>query len=106
MLAATVYREGNLAKSELLLRQARRDLVTPFDSALITLDLIEVLIERGAVTEASAKAKEMAALLQPFRHLPVVEGAILALVRSALTGELTPACVDTARLQVQQGRRL
>ncbi len=102
LLAATTYRRGSMAQTELLLRQARSALTHPFDRALVTLDLIEVLIERGQNMEAVAKAKDMAALLQPFQRLPMVEGAILVFVRAALAGDLTEALVNATRSRLQQ----
>jgi len=58
------------------------------------------------VAEAVAKAKEMAALLQPFRRLPLVEGAILAFVRSTLVGDLSEALVNATRSRLQQVQRI
>ncbi|MEM1202717.1 MAG: hypothetical protein AAGN66_05765 [Acidobacteriota bacterium] len=109
--AKMVWEYGRLARlkgdhdlAEERLRQAQRQMLDcgGLDSALVTLDLVRLLLEQGKTQEAVEMASGMASLLQSFAKSPVLEAATLAFVRAALAGQLTLDLADGFEQEMQR----
>ncbi len=92
------------AEAELYLRRAR-DLamgLNPFDAALMTLHLVELLLDRGATQPAATEIRQAYCLLGPFRAHPTACTALLELGR--LGGRLTSDSVSKARDAIRKAQ--
>jgi tetratricopeptide (TPR) repeat protein len=98
--------DARLPKAEEHYREATRLLVglNPFDCALVTLDLIAVLLDQGEVAQAVQSALGMNSLLQPLSSHPVAEAALLRLRRLALRGELDLVQLEVIRQRIVADR--
>ncbi len=101
------FRHGRYAQAEELLRAAGSVLASkevPGKEALVTLDLISVLLAQGRGHEASELAADMAPLLFKFKNNPIAEAAILELISAAAAGRLRETVVREARARLEGER--
>ncbi len=106
-----LWLEGSLAlrrrlyeRAEKLLRKARSLLTkaeNPGQEALVSLDLLDVLIAQGEAVEACELAQGMVHLLEAFEANRLASQAIIKLVRPALAGRISRTAVTQARTAVQ-----
>ncbi|MEM9598862.1 MAG: hypothetical protein AAGD06_31635 [Acidobacteriota bacterium] len=92
-------------ESELLLRRSAEILGRqehPIQTALVSLDLVDVLLSQQLHHEACLVAKDMAHMLELFRHHPLAEAAMVEFVRSAVDSTLSRELVQRAGEAVQK----
>jgi len=100
-------KRGDYARAEDLLRTAAEVIAAkdePAQEALISLDIVEVLLAQGRTRQASELASGMAGFLKGFENNRLAEAAIVKLVRCAFAGELNQRIVRVARCELD-GRR-
>ncbi|MEM7357076.1 MAG: hypothetical protein AAF657_40050, partial [Acidobacteriota bacterium] len=101
------FKHGQVQDAETYLQQARAGLSgagKPGQQALVSLDLLDVLLALGKLEAACELAKDMACLLDTFEANPLAEQAIVKLIRPALTGRMTRSLVAEARVALKLGR--
>jgi tetratricopeptide (TPR) repeat protein len=76
---------------------------SPFDSALITLDLLDLLVKQGRHAEVAAEGLTVHALLHPLRLHPDAQESLRELAR--LNGRMTLQDIATAREAVKTARK-
>ncbi len=98
------FRRGDLGLAEEQLRAARQVLAAkqhPGQEALVTLDLVSVMLSRDLPREAAQVATDMARLLFAFKSHRFAEAAIVELISASLAGNLSQDLVAEARAQVE-----
>lgn len=104
MQGTLASKRGDYQRSESLLRaasQALSEQENPGQEALISVDLVAVLLAQGRLEEACALATDMAQLLERFpKTNKLAEGAIVELVRAALQGKLTRELLGEVRVKL------
>ncbi len=101
------FRHGEHARAEKLLRTVREVLASkenPAQEALVSLDLVSVLLAQGKNQEASELAESMARLLFRFKNNRLAEAAIVELISAALEGGLNEDVVGKARRRLKTAR--
>ncbi len=96
----------DMTRRERLLRSAN-ELVrqfSPFDSALICLDLLSLLIDQGRQEEAANEGNTVHALMYPLRFHPDAQEALRELAR--LNGKMQTRDIARARSVVQIAKRV
>ena len=101
------FRNGQYERAEGLLRIAGAVLADnefPGREALVSLDLISVLLAQGRSREAAELAAGMAPLLFRFKNNRVAEAAVLELISAAAEGELHERVVHAVREKLEGER--
>ncbi len=78
--------------------------INPFDSALASLDWIDLLVEVGETAEAVVIARNLAELMEPLKSNTIASNTIVALRRKANAGRLTLKLIEIARKRISGGR--
>ncbi len=97
-------RRGDYPLAEENLRAARRVLAAkqhPGQEALVTLDLVSVMLAQDKARDAARLATDMARLLFAFKKHRIAEAAIVELVSASLAGNLSQDLVAEARVQIE-----
>ncbi len=97
-------RRGDFTLAEQQLRAARRVLAAKQHSgqeALVSLDLVSVMLAQGRRREAADLATRMAPLLSRFKNNRFAEATIVGLISAALAGNLSQKLVAEARAQIE-----
>ncbi len=100
------FKRGDLLLAEELLRAVAKILAAkqhPGQEALVSLDLVSVMLAQGRDQEATELATSMARLLFGFENNRFAEAAIVELMRAALEGKLSQELVAKARAQIEVG---
>ncbi len=101
------FKRGDCRRSEGLLRAARKALAAtenPGQEALVSLDVLDVLLAQGKLEEACSLAGDMARLLDCFEDDRLAARAIVRLIRPTLAGKLSRAIVAEARADLEKAR--
>jgi tetratricopeptide (TPR) repeat protein len=103
--AGLAWEQGRNCEAEVLYREAKAlaHRFSPFESALITLDLLALLVEQGRREEATKEGRTVHALMHPLRLHPYAQRSLLELAR--LNGQMTLQDIATARQAVQTARK-
>ena len=97
---------GELRCAKACFTQARDALEHPADVALLTTELIHVLLASGRVEAAYAEARSLIELVEPLGEDRIVSAAILELIRCCLAGEgLTSTLAQQVRDTILKERR-
>jgi tetratricopeptide (TPR) repeat protein len=96
---------GRAARAEWLLREAKilTEGFSVFDLALITLDLLDLLVEQGRRGEVTKEGRSVHALMHPLRHHPDAQESLVELAR--LNGKMTLQDIAAARETVRTARK-
>ncbi len=98
------FKRGDYQLAEELLATVAKVLAArehPAQEALVSLDLVSVMLAQNKHREASDLAASMARLLTALKNNRFAEAAIVGLVRTALEGKLSQELVTQARAQVE-----
>ncbi len=98
------FRHGEYQRAEELLRAVGTVLASkevPGKEALLSLDLISVLLAQGKSREASDLAASLAPLLFRFKNNRIAEAAIVELIGAAVEGRLREDVVREVRVKLQ-----
>ncbi len=96
-------KRGAFSRSEELLRSAREVISAeehPYQEALVSVDLVEVLLAQERLEEAYVLASSSARLLDSFSANRLAKIAVLQLVRAGLDGKLTRQLLSSVRSQL------
>ncbi len=97
-------KRGDHLLAEELLRAALKVLAVrqhPGQNALISLDLVSVMLAQDKHQEATEVATSMARLLFAFENNRFAEAAVVELMKAALAGKLSPDIVAEARARIE-----
>ncbi len=99
---------GQSEQAELLFRGAVDNLmkINPFDTTLVCLDWVKLLLEKGEAADAVLTARRTARLIEQFESNPIAGRTILELKKASLRGQLTFRLVGAARMSIESGRCL
>jgi tetratricopeptide (TPR) repeat protein len=103
--ASMAQKSSRACNREKLLREAKvlAERFNVFDSALITLDLLDLLVEEGRRREVTEEGRTVHALMHPLRLHPYAQESLLELAR--LNGEMTLQDIAAARQAVRTARK-
>ncbi len=102
--ANLAFKRGDYQLAEELLTTAAKVLAAkqhPGQEAVVSLDLVSVMLAQSKHREASDLAASMARLLTAFKNNRFAEAAVVGLIRAALEGELNQELVAKTRAQVE-----
>ncbi len=102
--ASLAFKRGDYQLAEQLLATTAKVLAArqhPGQEAIVSLDLVSVMLAQNKHREASDLAASMARLLTAFKNNRFAEAAIVGLIRAALEGKLSQKLVAEARAQVE-----
>ena len=97
------FKRGDHLLAEELLRAVAKALAAkeyPGQEALVSLDLVSVMLAQDKHQEATELATSMAPLLFAFENNRYLEAAIVEMMRAALAGKLSQELVAKARAQI------